>query len=1262
MRNLSFIVPIGCVFILQFGFSLMAQVQFPSELEDPAMFNQNKLEPHSFVIPFENPEQTQTMMDEDSPFYKSLNGTWKFNFVENPANRPTEFMKSGFDASGWDDIPVPANWELMGYGYPIYVNQPYEWTSDPQPPIVPHDYNPVGSYIKTFVIPETWKNRKVIIHFGAVKSAFYLWVNGEYTGFSQGSKTPAEWDITELIKMGENSLALQVFRWSDGSYLECQDFWRISGIERDVFLYSLPQTYIEDFFARALLDENYINGIFSLDLSVQQSDGYSHNYFVDVNILDDEKRSILSFEKLKVTKTDWDTTLNAAIANPLKWTAETPNLYTLLITLKEGEKPIESIAHKIGFRTSEIKNGQLLVNGKAVLLKGVNRHEHDPLTGHVVSRESMIQDIRLMKENNINTVRTCHYPDDPYWYRLCDEYGLYVIDEANIESHGMGYGAKSLAKDPAWEAAHVDRVKRMVERDKNHPSIIIWSMGNEAGDGVNFTACYQWIKSRDLSRPVHYERAGLGPNTDIFCPMYASIGYIEKYAQKDQEKPLILCEYSHAMGNSNGNFQDYWDVIEKYDQLQGGSVWDWVDQGLLKTDAFGVEYFAYGGDFGPEDVPSDGNFCANGLVSADRTPHPALHEVKKAYQNIKILPLDPEKGKITLVNDNFFRQLDYVDMNWQLMADGQVEMEASLSSPGIPPQQKLNMTLPFTTVKPENGKELFLNFQFTLNRDMGLLKKGHIVAEEQIVIPSERTTQAFQSENFTVLEVDESEQFIDILAPNLHIRFERESGKMAYYEFYKEKILLQGPAPSFWRAPTDNDFGNGMDKRCNIWKEIEADIKFDQIMVEQISKGEVLVKATRKLEGVKASLTNEFRILGNGDIEVSERLMPDPPGARKRDYFRQFAGSTGIHFTDDEPIYLKLPPIQKEDLHGFTLQVQLEVDDFSRKNAIWELDTWRTGALHLEFRNGTLCFFLYGTDYVYFDFPFEERIAYNLTLIYNAPLKKTKLYVDNKLVEEKALTEAVPLAVDEISFIGGYESEARLFMGKMDNFRLWNRPLKDAEMEGSEPSGPGLIVSLNFENTLNEKVLGEAGGIDAIVIEKEKPMPELPRFGMRMQVPGKFKNLTWYGRGPQENYWDRNSAAFVGVYKSTVKEQYFPYIRPQENGYKTDTRWMTLQDSTGKGVMFIGETLISFSALNYTTEDLDQETKQNYRHTNDLVPRDFVALHVDFKQTGVGGDDSWGARPHPNYTLDYGYYEYSYIIRPLRRSADLMELSKFRFK
>ncbi|MCD4731221.1 MAG: DUF4981 domain-containing protein [Bacteroidales bacterium] len=690
---------------------LFSQTDFSQDLENPRMFGQNKVLPHSYFIPFPDEQSAMNLANEDSPFYKSLSGIWKFNWVSDPANKPTEFMKPEYNVNDWDDIPVPSNWELEGYGIPIYVNQPYEWTEDPNPPYVPHEYNPVGSYRRSFEVPENWEDKEVFIHLGAVKSAFYIWINGKYAGYSQGSKTPAEWNITEFLQSGENIVALQIYRWSDGSYLECQDFWRISGIERDVFLYATPKVYIRDFFVKSTLTNDYRNGLFNLHVDVHNKTQYVDDYKILVQILDSSQNIIFDKNKdITFTSTgDAFANYNQIINDPLKWTAETPNLYTLLISLQQDNKIIETVKHSIGFRTSEIKNAQLLVNGKAVLLKGVNRHEHDPVTGHLISRESMEQDIRLMKENNINAVRTSHYPDDPYWYELCDKYGLYVIDEANIESHGMGYGARSLAKDPAWMDAHLDRIVRMVERDKNHPSIIIWSMGNEAGDGINFTAGYKWIHARDDSRPVHYERAGLGLNSDIYCPMYASIGHIENYARKQPEKPLILCEYAHAMGNSTGNLQDYWDVIEKYDALQGGFIWDWVDQGLLKTDENGVDYFAYGGDYGPEDVPSDGNFCANGLVSADRKPHPALAEVKKVYQNIQfnlqILP----GGEVEIKNMFDFINLDRFNIYWEITGDGTELAKGVIENPDVPAQKTLNFKLPITSMRLRSGMEYFIN-------------------------------------------------------------------------------------------------------------------------------------------------------------------------------------------------------------------------------------------------------------------------------------------------------------------------------------------------------------------------------------------------------------------------------------------------------------------------------------------------------------------------------------------------------------------------
>ena len=539
----------------------IAQLKFPSELENPKMFNQNKEKPHATFHPFNNMDEVIINKKDNSPNFLSLNGSWKFSWVRDPSKRPVDFFGVNFDDSAWDNIPVPSNWEMQGYGVPIYVNVTYPFTTDPKPPAIPHDYNPVGSYRRSFTIPTGWNEKQIFLHFGVLKSAAFVWVNGKKIGYSQGSKTPAEWDVTSYLTPGkENIVAVQIFRWSDGSYLEDQDFWRLSGMERDVFLYATPKVYIRDYFVLADLDENYKNGKFSIDVDINNkaTKFKAKDYVLELSLFDKDNKTLLISESLPVNINKLEKVslhFEKTIDNPEKWTAETPNLYKLVLQLKDKNKNVtEAVGCKIGFRKSEIKNGQLLINGEPILIKGVDRHEHDQYTGHVISYESMLEDIKLFKENNINTVRTSHYPNDPLWYELCDEYGIYVIDEANIESHGMGYGKKSLAKDPEWMDAHLDRIERMVERDKNHASIILWSMGNEAGDGVNFTACRKWIHERDNSRPVHYERAGIGDNTDIYVPMYASIGHMIKYAEdKKHTKPLIQCEYAHSMGNSTGN-------------------------------------------------------------------------------------------------------------------------------------------------------------------------------------------------------------------------------------------------------------------------------------------------------------------------------------------------------------------------------------------------------------------------------------------------------------------------------------------------------------------------------------------------------------------------------------------------------------------------------------------------------------------------------------------------------------------------------------
>jgi len=1048
------------VLLLVFVFfnSGKTQDNFPADIENPKMFNQNKEEPHATLLPFDNAEGVMENDWKKSPYYQSLNGTWKFHWVKNPADRPEDFYKPEFDVGHWDNIPVPSNWEMEGYGIPIYVNHPYEFAdartpntelkNGPEPPGVPHDYNPVASYRRTFQIPQKWNERRVFIHFGAVKSAMYVWINGKKAGYSQGSKTPAEWDITDYLIEGENTLAVEVYRWSDGSYLECQDFWRISGIERDVYLFSTPKIHIRDFFVLADLDDTYTNGQLSVAVEI-------NNYFKDFKatkyslelLLFDKHRTEPLYKGSKTIDINGKETLSLVfeqtITDPDKWTAETPNLYNLVLQITDNDNNIiEAVGSKIGFRTSEIRNGQLLINGKAVLLKGVNRHEHDQYTGHAVSVESMLQDIRLFKQNNINAVRTSHYPNDPKWYELCDKYGIYVVDEANIESHGMGYGERSLAKDPVWKEAHVDRIMRMVERDKNHPSVIIWSMGNESGDGINFTAGYKWIHERDKSRPVHHERAVLGPNTDIYCPMYASIERIEKYASEKQERPLILCEYAHAMGNSTGNLQDYWDVIEKYDHLQGGFIWDWVDQGLVKKNEKGEEYWAYGGDYGTDNVPSDQNFCLNGLVNPDRTPHPGLYEVKKVYQYIDIQPEDPKNGKVRITNKFDFVNINDLNVNWKVMAENNTVARGTLTNLDIPSGESKVVTIPIPKELNKPGVEYFLNFSVTTTTEKSLVPNGYEIASEQIKLPFFNKMTETDITALPSLKLKQNEKSLVIAGENFQIRFNRTTGNLESFQFKGIELIEKAPEPNFWRAPTDNDLGFRMQEKSGVWRDAGRNRVLKNFAVKDTSSNQVTVWADYDLPGIKSKQQVKYIVLGNGDIIISNTFTPG-----------------------------------KEEL------------------------------------------------------------------------------------------------------------------------------------------------------------------------------PDMPRFGMMMQIPKEFNQVKWYGRGPHENYQDRKTSAFVGVYESTVEELYYPYISPQENGNRTDTRWIVLTNKEGNGLMITGMPHLSWSALPYTIEDLTQESRGT-KHAYELEEKDFVSLNLDYRQMGVGGDNSWGAKPHERYRLEPQEYSYMFRLSPISKDKN----------
>jgi beta-galactosidase len=643
----------------------------PKDWENPAVNEINREAPRAYFIPYKTVEQARQNDIWKSPFIQSLNGVWQFNLSHNPSTRPFYFFKDDYDTKDWKTLPVPANWEMHGFDVPIYVNVQYPFK--PTPPLPPKNYNPVGSYKRMFTIPENWNGQDIILHFGAVSSAMYVWVNEQMVGYSEDSKTPAEFNITKYLKKKENTLAVEVYRWCDGSYLEDQDFWRMSGITRDVFLMARNPQHIRDYRVFSPLVNNYQDGEFKLDVEVVNSASTSPSVTLEAVLMDGEIKVAEMSQTVQTAAKPVVVNLETNVALAKPWTAENPNLYQLLITLKDKSgKIIEVLRQDVGFRTVEIKNAQLLVNGVAIYVKGTNIHEHNEVTGHYQDEATMLKDIALMKAHNINAVRCSHYPEPERWYELCNEYGIFLVDEANIESHGMGYGAKSLAKDPTWKDAHLFRTKNMFERDKNQPSIIIWSLGNEAGNGVNFDATYAYLKSVDQSRPVQFEQAHGGANTDIMCPMYARIKNMEDFAKGKPTKPYIQCEYAHSMGNSTGNLQDYWDVIEKYPVLQGGFIWDWVEQGILTKDSLGRKFWAYGGDLGSDTLPTDGNFCCNGIIQADRTPKPALYEVGKVYQNIGFKAVNLNSGEIEIINKHSFTNLSEFVFNWEVVADGQI--------------------------------------------------------------------------------------------------------------------------------------------------------------------------------------------------------------------------------------------------------------------------------------------------------------------------------------------------------------------------------------------------------------------------------------------------------------------------------------------------------------------------------------------------------------------------------------------------------------
>ncbi|MEX2602821.1 MAG: glycoside hydrolase family 2 TIM barrel-domain containing protein [Gracilimonas sp.] len=1035
-----------CTSLLFFTLLGTIAAQTPeNDWENPEVTGINKFAPHVNVISFQNEELAKEGDFRKSAYYQSLNGDWDFNWSRNPAKRPANFYENNFDLSGWSKITVPGSWQMQGFGTLLYTNVAYPFEKNP--PYIPSDHNPVGSYKTTFSMPDSWNGRKVVLHFGGVSSAMYVWVNGEKVGYSQDSKLPAEFDVTSYLRKGENSLSVEVYRWSDGSYLEDQDMWRMSGLQRDVYLYARPELNIRDYHANASLDSDYKNGLLSLQVMVENESDRNQNTEVGFRLLDPEGNSVAASSEAVSLEGESSSTITftESIRDVLQWSAEKPHLYTLLINISDGSSEPEILSSQVGFRTVEIRDGQLQVNGKPVLLKGVNRHEHDMEKGHTMSREDMLEDIKKMKRANLNAVRTSHYPHDPYWYELTDKYGLYVVNEANIESHGMGvygnpgYGyrmSNELAEDPKWEKAHLERLSGVVERDRNHASVIIWSMGNEAGAGETFAKGYDMIHEIDGSRPVQYEQAFTDHYTDIVAPMYHRIHDMKRFLESDDPRPLILCEYSHSMGNSTGNLVDYWDFIESHKQLQGGFIWDWKDQGILSELPDGSTYWAYGGAFGPEDTPSDGSFAFNGLLFTDASPTPALEEVKKVYQYIKFLPTDLKNGVITIDNRYQFTNSDDFTFTWEILEHGKKIKEGIINfDKPIEAGNKQDVSIPVNEINVDNTKEYFLNIYANTKQETDLIEKAYTLAREQFLLPFEHQQPDFSNMENEGLSLFESENEIRIEHSDFTIIFDRPNGFLKTYVYQSQHLIQNGLKPDFWRAPTSNDAGDGLAHRAAVWKNVEQHRDLRNIETKTGSAGEIIISTQSVFQNTGSTFDADYTVYGDGSI----------------------------------------------------------------------------------------------------------------------------------------------------------------------------------------------MVQTSFE-----------AGTDTL--------PELPRIGMSMELPGQFNNMEWLGRGPHENYSDRKTSAFVGIYSGTVLEQFVPYMTPQENGNKTGVRWLRLQNDAQTGLMVKSlSSPLSVNAHHYRTEDLEGNLDYYYQ----VPTRDLVKLHIDYKQRGVGGDNSWGSRPLEKYQLTDSKYHYDFILKPV---------------
>lgn len=857
-----------------------------SEITNPKLLHINKEPARASFFSFDGVDNAlKAPYSSKGDNYMLLNGTWKFNYVENFSERPMDdFYKSDFDDSSWDDIKVPGNWEVQGFGDPIYVNATYEFTSRgfppywdaPNPPLVPEEFNPTGTYRKEFEIPTSWGDKDIIVSFDGIKGASYVYLNGEFVGMTKDSKLPARFNITDKAKLGRNVISVQTHRWSDATYLECQDFWRISGFERDVYVYARPKTHIKDFFAHAGLDDEYTNGEFGLDIDVAANGDFAIEY----KLIDDKGSVVLSDSK----KGTDNATLrfDNKIENVKKWSAEEPNLYTLALEVKDGSgMTTEATAIKVGFRTAEVKGTEFLVNGKPVLIKGVNIHEHNEHTGHYVTEELMRKDFELFRKYNVNTARTAHYPQPELFYRLADEYGIYVIDEANIESHGMGYDLRvggTLANNLLFYEDHMYRTQSMVERDKNHPSIITWSLGNESGNGYNFYQTYLWIKNRDKSRPVQYEQAKNEWNTDIICPMYRTPEVMEQYATNPaSDRPFIQCEYAHAMGNSLGNFTDYWDLIRKYPILQGGCIWDWVDQGFEEFDEDGVKYWTFGGDYGPKGTPSAGDFCINGLIYPDRTVKPHTEEMRKVYQNIWFKNFDEQTGSVDIYNENFFINLDQYNIEYEVKTNGRIIKRGTINA-NVAPQETKTVVIPGVASLFKSGLQTTINFYAKQKKENRLIPAGWVVARDQFVV---NNFASLKDTNSKPARIEENDNEIKVSGSGFTAVFDKTSGVMTSYKYRGTEYISDsfGPRPFFWRAPLDNDYGARMPKTLDAWhKASYQDLKAENINIENGDEAVISYSYSYPEAGavwnVKYTIFNDGKIKVDNHFDATESKLP----------------------------------------------------------------------------------------------------------------------------------------------------------------------------------------------------------------------------------------------------------------------------------------------------------------------------------------------------------------------------------------------------